>query len=269
MAESNASVTVDTPHPGVAVVTYDNPSIGNHLSWEGAGRLAAGVAEAKQRDATVVVLASAVPGRWIEHAWLTDLVALGSGQPQSGDGVDVFRLVKAVSDPAVVVIAAIDGSTSGGGCEIGWACDLRVAGADATFGQIEVQLGLSPGLGGASRLLRLVGPTAAAELVFDGRSVSATRMAELGAVNRVVPVGTARDAAVEWARLMASRPAAGLRASKQILREAEDRSLHDALRNEQTIFQTTVAAALDDLAVVQARIDAGEALTDIYGSADD
>jgi len=265
MVESAAEVDVDRPAPGVAVVTYHNPAIRNHLSWDGAGAILRGLDEARDGGAHVVVLASAHPDYWIQHAWLTDLLDLMHERPQSGDGVDVFRAVNAIGDPGIVTIAAIDGSTAGGGCELGWACDLRVAGAGATFAQIEVQLGLTPGLGGASRLLHLIGPTAAAELVLDGRPVGAERMLTLGGVNRVVPAGTARDVAVEWATLIAARPPAALRAAKQILRDAENLTLHDALRNEQTIFQTTLTGAVDRMAAAQARFDEGRSFDAVYG----
>lgn len=264
-AESAAEVSVQRPAHGVAVVTYTNAPIRNHLSWEAAEAIAAGLAEAREGGAHVAVLASGHPDHWIQHAWLPDIVALGRGDPQSGDGLGVFAAVKEITNPALITIAAIDGDTAGGGCELGWACDLRVAGTDASFAQIEVQLDLCPGLGGASRLLRLIGPTAAAELVLDGRPVVASRLREMGAINRLVPAGTATEAAVAWAAEIAAWAPTGLRAAKQILRDAEDLSLHDALRNEQAIFHSVRDAATARMEAAQARFDAGESFGDVYG----
>ena len=263
--ESAAEVTVERRAPGVAVVTYTNMSIGNHLSWEGADVIAAGLAEAREGGAHVAVLASGHPDHWIQHAWLPDLLALGRGAPQSSDGMGVFAAVKEITNPELVTIAAIDGDTAGGGCELGWACDLRVAGADATFAQIEAQLDLTPGLGGASRLVHLIGPTAAAGMVFEGRPVTAERLYELGGVNRVVPAGTAVDAATSWAVEIAACAPQVLQASKRILRDAENLTLHDALRNEQTIFHSVRDVGTARMEAAQARFDAGETPRDVYG----
>ncbi|MGI9603674.1 MAG: enoyl-CoA hydratase/isomerase family protein [Acidimicrobiales bacterium] len=262
---SAAEVTVERPTSRVAVVTYTNPAIRNHLSWEAAEAIAAGLAEAREGGAHVAVLASGHPEHWIQHAWLPDIIALATDAPQSGSGGGVFSAVKEITRPELITIAAIDGDTAGGGLELGWACDLRVAGAAARFAQIEVQLDLTTGLGGTSRLMRLIGITAVSAMVLDGRPVTAARMHELGAINRLVPAGTARDVAVMWATEIAGRSPDALRATKQILRESQDLSLHDALRNEQAIFQTVMPGALDRMREVQARFDAGESLREVYG----
>ena len=265
MAESAGTVTVDGAAPGVALVTYTTLPIANHLSRQGAEVLAAGLAQARDDGARVAVLASGHPDHWIQHAWLPDLLALAAGEPQSADGTAVFDAVKQITRPGLVTIAAIEGDTAGGGCELGWACDLRVAGADASFGQIEAQLDLTPGLGGASRLVRLIGPAAAAAMVFDGRPVSASRVLELGGVNRVVEAGRAVDEAVAWGAEIAACDADVLTTAKQILRDAENLSLHDALRNEQALFHTVRDRGTEAMRAAQARYDAGESPRDVFG----
>ena len=67
--------------------------------------------------------------------------------------------MKELTNPDNTFIAAINGRASGGGAEIGWACDLRVAEKKATFCQPEVDLNLTTGLGGVSRMSRLIGST--------------------------------------------------------------------------------------------------------------
>ena len=84
------------------------------------------------------------------------------------------------------VIGAINGYALGGGCELAMVCDIRIASNNAKLGQPEVTIGIPPGWGGTQRLLRLVGPAKAKELVFTGRMVSAEEAFQLGLVNNVI-----------------------------------------------------------------------------------
>jgi len=168
----------------------------------------------------------------------------------------------------VVSIAAISGDCSGGGAELGWACDLRIAEEQATFGQPEVQIGVATGVGGTCRVARLIGRTATAELVLDGSPFSARRVYELGGVNRVVPTGEALHVSLAWAARLAERPPAALATQKQMLIDASERHLDEALANEQRLFQALVtqAEAKRRMCALQDRFDAGETLREVYGA---
>jgi len=84
------------------------------------------------------------------------------------------------------VIAAVNGYALGGGCELAMVCDIRIASSNAKMGQPEVTIGIPPGWGGTQRLMRLVGPAMAKELVFTGKMISAEDAFQLGLVNRVI-----------------------------------------------------------------------------------
>ena len=198
-------VSLEVPAEGVAVVTVAGAPP-NACSFDVVEQVAARLGEARENGARVTVLASGTPGCWLGHASLRDLIAMVDGRPTSGDGAAWFRAMDELSAGPVVTIAAISGDTAGGGAELGWACDLRVADESARFAQPEVMIGVPTGLGGTARLARLIGRTAAAEMVLDGASVSSARLHELGAVNRVVPDGRAREVGVAWAQRPAARP---------------------------------------------------------------
>jgi 3-hydroxypropionyl-coenzyme A dehydratase len=84
------------------------------------------------------------------------------------------------------VIAAVNGYALGGGCELAMVCDIRIASSNAKMGQPEVTIGIPPGWGGTQRLMRLVGPAKAKELVFTGKMISAEEALQLGLVNGVI-----------------------------------------------------------------------------------
>ncbi len=87
------------------------------------------------------------------------------------------------------VIAAVNGFALGGGCELSMVCDMRIASSNAKIGQPEVTIGIPPGWGGTQRLVRLVGPAKAKELIFTGKMISAQEAYEIGLVNKVVSLG--------------------------------------------------------------------------------
>lgn len=260
--------TTTRPTERVGIVTLDLHASDTFLSWAAVHALAEAMRELREGGATVTVLASSAETTWFQHAWLPDLIAMVTGGEPSGDADSWWRALAEITHTDVVTIAAINGDCSGGGAELGWACDLRVASENAWFGQPEVRISLATGIGGTSRLARLIGRTATAEMVFDGTPVTAARIHELGGLNRVVPEGRALEAAVEWARQLAQRPHESLIAEKKMLNDNDDMTLTDALRNEQRLFGGTVASAegIAAMKAMQARFDAGESVRDVYGA---
>ncbi len=126
----------------------------------------------------------------------------------------LFNKIEALPFPT---IAAVQGYALGGGCELAMACDLRVAGEGAKFGQPEVALGIIPAAGGTQRLPRLVGLGVAKDLVLTGRIIDAQEAYRIGLCNRVVPDGEVLDAARELARSILQHGALAVRLAKQAL----------------------------------------------------
>lgn len=265
---SELVVALERPREGVAVVTMTNPGITNFGSWEAIGAVADALVAAREGGARVSVLASGVPGHWFEHAWLTDLIHTFTGEPTTGEGIGWFRCLQELNQTDVVTIAAISGDTSGGGCELGWACDLRIAEEQVLFGQPEVGIGVGTGIGGTSRLRHLIGRTATAEMVLLGRPMTAHRIYELGGINRVVPTGQALTRSLEWAGILADRPPDAVHGMKRMLTEGDDvLRIADSVMNDQKIFQTFSGrpAALATMKVAQDRFDDGATTRSVYG----
>jgi enoyl-CoA hydratase/carnithine racemase len=259
-------VRLEWPLAGVALLTLTDTAANHNLTCNGVTQLADALERARLAGARVSILASGVPGHWYEHAYLDDIRNLVGGRPATGDPAGWMRSLQEVSRQSVVTIAAISGDTSGGGCELGWGCDLRVAEEHVRFSQPEVIIGCGTGIGGTCRLVQLVGRTMAAEMVLMGQPITAQRLYELGGLNRVVPRGKAVETALQMAAHMAKLPSAALAGMKRMLTEDEDLHLSAALDNDQAISQILFAEPLtvSNMEAFQKRFDAGESLERVY-----
>jgi enoyl-CoA hydratase/carnithine racemase len=139
----------------------------------------------------------------------------------------------------IMTIAAVNGLALGGGCEIAMACDVRLAGYSASFGQPEINLGIIPGFGGTQRLPRLVGPAKALEMNTTGEPISAEEAYEFGLANRLVPDHELFDTALAWARKYARQAPLAL---EQIKRASHQGNLDDGIAAEKEAFATVFAS---------------------------
>ena len=128
-----------------------------------------------------------------------------------------------------LVIAAINGYCLGGGLEVALACDFRIAASDlkdtagnelAFLGFPEVKLGLVPALGGTSSLLATIGRSNAADVLYSGRLITASRAREIGLVDSVVPRGQLMAEARERAAAFSGNSQQALRSLKRIFQDS-------------------------------------------------
>ncbi len=155
---------------------------------------------------------------------------------------DLRAGLRALEQSDRVFIAAINGAALGGGTELSLSCDLRVASEAAQLGLTEVTLGIIPGGGGTQRLPRLVGPGVAKDLILTGRRVGANEALSLGLVNRVVPAGKVRDAAVELAQSIAKNAPLALAAAKHAVDEGLTLGMDEALALEHKHYERTLGS---------------------------
>jgi enoyl-CoA hydratase len=143
------------------------------------------------------------------------------------------------------VIAAVNGHTYGGGCELAMAATLRIASDNAKFGQPEVNLGIIPGYGGTQRLPRLVGKGVALDLVITGRAITAEEAFRIGLVNRVVPQAELLKVAEETLRLIMSKGPVAVRMAMEAVHRGMDMDLENGLNLEAQLFG--VVASTSDM----------------------
>ncbi|HHT9137173.1 MAG TPA: enoyl-CoA hydratase/isomerase family protein [Candidatus Wunengus sp. YC60] len=134
-------------------------------------------------------------------------------------GHKVINQIENMSKP---VIAAINGFAMGGGCELALACDIRIAGESAKFGQPEVNLGLIPGFGGTQRLSRLVGVGKAKEMILTGRILNAKEAESIGLVNAVVKDVEVMTKAEEIVQSIAQKSPLAVKMAKALINENQE-----------------------------------------------
>jgi enoyl-CoA hydratase/carnithine racemase len=150
--------------------------------------------------------------------------------------------LRALEKSDCIFIAALNGAALGGGTEIALACDLRIAAPGAELGLTEVKLGIIPGGGGTQRLMRLIGPARARDLVFTGRRVGAREALEMGLVNRVAAEGALVAEAWAWAEEIAQNAPLALGAAKQAMNEGAALALDAALQLELQKYERVLAS---------------------------
>ncbi len=134
------------------------------------------------------------------------------------------------------VIAAVSGIALGGGCELAMMCDMIVASELAVFGQPEINLGVIPGAGGTQRLIRAVGKALAMEIILNDRRLAAPEAYQFGLANRVYPVESYLDEALNLANEIAARAPLAIRLAKELVNKAYEMTLKEGLAYERRNF---------------------------------
>jgi enoyl-CoA hydratase len=146
-------------------------------------------------------------------------------------------------------IAMIRGYCMGGGLVVALTCDLRVAADDGRFGIPAARLGLGYGFEGVQRLIHVVGPTHAAEILFTARQLDAPEALRIGLVNKVVAVSELESAVRSYAAMISDNAPLTIRAAKLAIREA----LKDAERRKLEPLKLAVAACFDSADYAEGR----------------
>ncbi len=241
------SVFVES-HGPVTTVTLDRPEVRNAVDRSTAKALADAFRAFDADDSQRVAVLTGAGGTFCAGA---DLTAMDNRVAADGDGpMGPTRL--RLSKP---VVAAVEGYAVAGGLELALWCDLRVAAEDATFGVFCRRWGVPLVDGGTVRLPRLIGGSRAMDLVLTGRPVGTAEAERIGLVNRVVPPGTALDAARSLAAELAAYPQTCLRHDRLSLLEQDGLEESAALAGE---LQHALASLADGAAEGAARFAGGE-----------
>ena len=240
---------------GLARITLARPEVRNALSM----RLSAELLEAielvgRSRQITALVIAGA-GSTFCAGDDITEM-------PEWGDANDVMRRVRlyqqmadSLEDLDKPTIAAVDGFAVGGGLEITMACDFVIATERARWGMPEIDSGITPGWGGTTRMVRLIGRRMTKEINLLGALHPAIRAVELGLWNRVVPDDCLEAEVDRLLEVLASKNQQAMRQMKLIIDKGADADLHTAQGFE--LLSAGLGAALSGAWQVEDS-DAGE-----------
>lgn len=177
------------PEGDIAIVRINRPEALNAMNVDVVSELSRTIDIIAADDSIkVVIITGAGERSFCAGADISYMVNIDPMQAEryATSAQSVINKIERLEKP---VIAAVNGFALGGGCELAMACDIRIASNNAKIGQPEATIGITPGWGGTQRLMRLVGPAKAKEMIFTGKMMTADQAAQIGLVNRVVSVG--------------------------------------------------------------------------------
>jgi enoyl-CoA hydratase len=219
----------------IAVVTFNRPEAMNALNNQTRTEFAAAIAEVSA-DAEIKVLILTGNGKSFVAG--SDIVEFKKTTPLAAH--NITRLGEMVEKLEKPVIAAVNGSCLGGGCEIAMGCDIIIASEKAKFGQTEINIGIIPGGGGTQRLQRLIGTCRAKELIYTGDIIGAEEADRIGLVNRVVPMDELMPTAKEMAKKIATKSAAALKLAKTAINRGMRTDLESGLKYEYELYSLSL-----------------------------
>ncbi len=215
----------------IATLRIDRPRAMNALDTETLLELRAHALALTREPARVVLVTSAGDRVFVAGADIAAMSQMSTEEARTFSelGHEAFDALEALPS---LQVAVVQGAALGGGCELLLACDLAVASEKARFGQPETNLGLLPGFGGCSRLVRRIGVGPARDLIYSGRLIGAQDALGWGLVNKVVAHDELGAAAAQWAAELATRPPLAVRRAKVAMAAAEVSDARTAARVE-------------------------------------
>jgi len=217
----------------VATVTMSRPDVLNALNAEVMSAVADVFRDLDKNDDVAV---SILTGEGRAFAAGADIKEM---QTQSFSDMylsDYFAGWDQFANARKPVIAAVNGFALGGGCELAMMCDIVLASDKAKFGQPEIKLGVTPGMGGSVRLTKAVGKAKAMDMVLTGAMIDASEAERIGLISRVVEHDNLLRVADEIAQEIASYSIPSLMAAKEMVSRSLELSTTEGVRFERRLF---------------------------------
>lgn len=219
----------------VGVITLNRPQALNALNEQTMREI---VSAAREFDANDGIGCIVITGSEKAFAAGADIKEMASKSATEMYNLDWFAGWDGLTAVRTPIIAAVNGYALGGGCEVAMMCDLIIAGDRAKFGQPEINLGVTPGMGGSQRLTRAIGKAKAMEMCLTGRMMDAAEALESGLVARVVPAATLMEETMKTAEVIASKSLVASMMVKEQVNAAFEMNLTQGIMYERRTFHS-------------------------------
>lgn len=211
-----------------AFLTLNRPQVRNCLSMKLSDELLLAIERVRASESLRFLVIRGAGETFCAGDDITEMPSWGNANEAMRRARSYQNMANQLEELDKITIAAVDGYCVGGGLEITMACDFVIATKRAIWGMPEVDIGLTPGWGGTTRMARLIGRRLTKEINFLGALHPAQRAVELSLWNRVVP-NAQLDAEVErLLEVLQSKHQQGLRQLKFIINKGVECDLYTA-----------------------------------------
>ena len=217
----------------VTLVTLNRPQALNALNSTVLKELIAVFAAYDSDDSQRCLVLAGSEKAFAAGADIKEMQSQGFAEMYSANFFAGWEQVTATRKPW---LAAVAGFALGGGCELAMMADFIIAADTAKFGQPEIKLGVTPGMGGSQRLAHAVGKAKAMEMCLTGRMMGAEEAERSGLVARVVPVADLVAEALKTAEAIASMAPLAAIATKEMVNAAFETGLAQGIVFERRLF---------------------------------
>ncbi len=218
---------------GVTLVTLNRPQALNALNSKVLAELIDAFAAYDCNDAQRCLVLTGSEKAFAAGADIKEMQSQGFADMYASDFFKGWEKVTLTRKPW---IAAVNGYALGGGCEVAMMADFIIAGDNAKFGQPEIKLGVTPGMGGSQRLAHAVGKAKAMEMCLTGRMMGAEEAERSGLVARVVPATELVEEAMKVAKEIAGMAPLAAIANKEMVNAAFEMGLAQGINFERRLF---------------------------------
>ncbi|MGR4862821.1 enoyl-CoA hydratase [Caulobacter sp. LARHSG274] len=235
------TLIVESPEtaPGVTLIRLNRPEALNALNTVLLAELGQALAAAQADDAVGCIVLTGSAKAFAAGADVKEMADKSYAQVFKDDFFAAgARGVESIRKP---IIAAVAGYALGGGCELAMMCDFILAADTAKFGQPEITLGVTPGLGGTQRLTRLVGKSKAMDMILTGRMMGAEEAERAGLASRIFPADTLVDETLAIAARIAAQSSLAVAMNKEMVNAAFETTLSAGLALERRLFHSLFA----------------------------
>jgi enoyl-CoA hydratase len=229
---SYETILVDHRGP-VTLITLNRPQALNALNAQVLADLLAALAVFDADDSQGCAVLTGSEKAFAAGADIKEMSSQGFAEMY---GTNHFAGYETLTKTRKPIIAAVAGYALGGGCELAMMCDFILAADTAKFGQPEIKLAVSPGMGGSQRLTRAIGKAKAMEMCLTGRMMDAAEAERAGLVSRVIPAADLIDDAVKTATTIAGMAPLAVKANKEMVDAAFETGLTMGVQFERRLF---------------------------------